>query len=180
MKALSKRSSSCARSVASNSSSVSSQNPTSRSVVMAMSGMAARSAAYQRPERRRSRIRGACGPAPRRTPLCSGRWTCLQILGVSAIAAMTSSAKVERVGRVKRTRSMPSTAATARSSCANPDVLAAVRVHRLAEQLHLLDARRHQRAHLAQDLARRASRARARACRGRRRRCRTCRSRAGW
>ena len=36
-----------------------------------------------------------------------------------------------------------------------PDVLPAVRVHRLAEQLHLLDAGRDQRAHLAQDLARR-------------------------
>ena len=50
---------------------------------------------------------------------------------------------------------MPSTAATARSSSREADVLVAVRVDRLAEELDLLAAGRDQRARLAQDLARR-------------------------
>ncbi len=48
-----------------------------------------------------------------------GMWSCGMTLGVSAMAAMTSSVKSRGCGEVKRTRSRPSIIPQARSSLLN-------------------------------------------------------------
>ena len=67
--------------------------------MIAMPGIAARSFAYERAERREVVAAAHARRARRPMPLCSGRWTCLQIFGVSAIAAIDVVGEVERVGR---------------------------------------------------------------------------------
>ena len=92
------------------SSSVSPGNPTMMSVVIAASGIAARTSS--RIARYRARpVRAAHRRSTSSEPDCSGMCSCGQTFGVSAIAAITSEVKSRGCGEVKRTRSRPSIAA---------------------------------------------------------------------
>lgn len=100
------------------SSSVSPGKPTMMSVVIAASGMAART--FSMMERNRSwRYERRIARSTVSEPDWSGMCSCGMTLGVSAIAAITSSVKSRGCGEVKRTRSRPSIFPQARSSLEN-------------------------------------------------------------
>ena len=150
----SKRSSSCARSVARNSSSVSSQKPISRSVVMAMPGHRAQLGVAARGTSR-SRSRAACAPAPRPIRSAAAGARACRPSASPRSPRIDVVREIERVGRREAHALDAVDGGDRAQQLGEPDVLVAVRVDRLAEQLHLLDAGLDQRAHLAQDLARR-------------------------
>ena len=92
----------------------------------------------------------------RSDPDCSGMCRLGITLGVSAIAAMTSSVKAAGCGLVKRTRSRPVDLAAGAQQLAEREPVAeldAVGVDVLAEQGHLDDALGDERLDLGEDLA---------------------------
>src|SRR3569623_1210917 len=90
-------------------------------------------------------------------PDCTGRWTYLQILGSSAIAATTSSVKSTGVGRREANALEAVDLGDRAEQLRERDVLVDVRVDGLAEQHHLAIARLDELAALPQHLARRCA-----------------------
>ncbi len=88
------------------------------SVEMAASGIAARTFSMM-PRKRSWRYERRIAFRTVSEPDCSGMWSCGITLGVSAMAAITSSVKSRGCGEVKRTRSRPSIFPQARSSLLN-------------------------------------------------------------
>ena len=112
------RDASTTRRVSAKSSSVSPGKPTMMSVVIAASGIAARTRSRM-PRNLSDRYERRIARRMRSEPDCSGMCSCGMTVGVCAIASMTSSVNAAGCGDVNRTRSRPSIAPAARSSLAN-------------------------------------------------------------
>ncbi len=98
MKAFAKRASRTVCIVCWKSSSVSPGKPTMMSVEMAACGMAARTFSMM-PRKRSCRYERRIARRTVSEPDWSGMWSCGMTLGVSAIAAITSSVKSRGAGR---------------------------------------------------------------------------------
>ena len=144
--------------VSSKSSSVSPGKPTMRSVVIAMSGTAARKASTL------PRYQSMVYPRPMAAstlsePDWAGRWTCSQTVGSAATASISSSDRSRGCEVVNRRRRRPATSSRLGSSPAKVGrrgarKVVAVGVDVLAEQGDFEHAVARQRAHLGDDVGR--------------------------